>query len=124
MTNQTNPTFTKINEAEKLLKEWSGEITWPKAELQAAPSSEPVARLAFVAAIQSTVTDLVQQYELIRMYDTAHPTPTLSAAELGQILEALKSGLCGAYPSEFARSSPDPVTRIRAAITLLEKVKP
>jgi len=37
--------------------------------------SEPVARPNFVNMIQSTVTDLAQQYELIAMYDAKERPP-------------------------------------------------
>jgi len=95
-------------------------------------TAEPVERLAFVTAIQSTVTDLVQQYALINMYDLAHPFPTLSAAELGQVLEALKQGHDQALLLH-ARHSVDgkyhnqafaAIEQINAAIALIEKVQP
>jgi hypothetical protein len=49
--------------------------------------SDPVARPNFVNMIQSTVTDLAQQYELIAMYDAAYPAAALTAGVFGSSKE-------------------------------------
>jgi len=60
-----------------------------------------------------------------------HPTPTLSGAELGQVLDALKIGLSdtewheemGGGTERKDKMLMDRVLKIRAAIALLEKGK-
>ena len=47
-------------------------------------------RLKFVAAIQSCVTDLTQQYDLIAMYDEATRADTVRALQLEAIRKTLE----------------------------------
>jgi len=91
MTNQTNPTLV-----------------------------EPVARLDFVDAIQSAITDLVQQYELIRMYDDAHSAHTLSDAELAQVLGTLESALRAGRKQGWWDSNERVMDELTAAIAIIK----